>query len=242
MPRLAGPGAPADELIVRHAELVKRIAYHLAGRLPPKVEVDDLIQAGMLGLLEAATNYADEPRRELRDLCGHPHPRRDDRRAAQARLGAALGAPQGARGRSARARDREAQRGRDARDADIAAAHGLCRSRSTTARAGRGAAAALASLEDDDGCATDCRMMRDPFRETADEQFRAALRAGDQQRCRSANSLVMSLYYSDGLNLKEIGEVLKVTESRVCQLHGQALAAPAGAARQLADAAPEPQS
>jgi RNA polymerase sigma factor for flagellar operon FliA len=35
--------------------------------------------------------------------------------------------------------------------------------------------------------------------------------------------LVMSLYYSEGLNLKEIGEVLKVTESRACQLHGQAL-------------------
>ena len=35
--------------------------------------------------------------------------------------------------------------------------------------------------------------------------------------------LVMSLYYDDELNLKEIGAVLKVTESRVCQLHGQAL-------------------
>jgi len=34
---------------------------------------------------------------------------------------------------------------------------------------------------------------------------------------------VMSLYYDDELNLKEIGAVLKVTESRVCQLHGQAL-------------------
>src|SRR5215831_12889593 len=52
------PSGEADELIVRHAELVKRIAYHLAGRLPPSVEVDDLIQAGMLGLLEAASNYA----------------------------------------------------------------------------------------------------------------------------------------------------------------------------------------
>src|ERR1700756_5199896 len=48
----------ADELIMQHAELVKRIAYHLAGRLPPSVEVDDLIQAGMLGLLEAASHYA----------------------------------------------------------------------------------------------------------------------------------------------------------------------------------------
>ena len=48
----------ARELVSRHAELVKRIAYHLVGRLPPSVEVDDLMQAGMLGLLEAASNYA----------------------------------------------------------------------------------------------------------------------------------------------------------------------------------------
>src|SRR5215469_12684676 len=47
----------ADALVTRHAELVKRIAYHLAGRLPPSVDVADLIQAGMLGLLEAAPNY-----------------------------------------------------------------------------------------------------------------------------------------------------------------------------------------
>ena len=45
---LQGGGRAGDELIVRHAELVKRIAYHLAGRLPPSVSVDDLIQAGML--------------------------------------------------------------------------------------------------------------------------------------------------------------------------------------------------
>ena len=48
----------ADALVKRHAELVKRIAYHLAGRLPPSVEVDDLIQAGMLGLLEAAGHFS----------------------------------------------------------------------------------------------------------------------------------------------------------------------------------------
>ena len=47
-----------DALVMRHAELVKRIAYHLAGRLPPSVDVADLIQAGMLGLLEAADHYA----------------------------------------------------------------------------------------------------------------------------------------------------------------------------------------
>ena len=53
-----GSGESADVLVRRHAELVKRIAYHLAGRLPPSVDVDDLMQAGMLGLLEAASHYA----------------------------------------------------------------------------------------------------------------------------------------------------------------------------------------
>src|SRR5512138_2943802 len=50
--------ANGDALVLRHAELVKRIAYHLAGRLPASVDVADLIQAGMLGLLEAAAHYA----------------------------------------------------------------------------------------------------------------------------------------------------------------------------------------
>jgi RNA polymerase sigma factor for flagellar operon FliA len=49
----------ADRLVRQHAELVKRIAYHLCARLPPSVEVDDLIQAGMLGLLEAAGHFAE---------------------------------------------------------------------------------------------------------------------------------------------------------------------------------------
>jgi RNA polymerase sigma factor FliA len=56
----------------------------------------------------------------------------------------------------------------------------------------------------------------------SDERFRAAL-AQEINVLPEREKLVMSLYYSDGLNLKEIGAVLKVTESRVCQLHGQAL-------------------
>ena len=45
------------QLIERHAPLVKRIAYHLLARLPANVQVDDLIQAGMIGLLEASRKY-----------------------------------------------------------------------------------------------------------------------------------------------------------------------------------------
>ncbi|MEK9765089.1 MAG: sigma-70 family RNA polymerase sigma factor, partial [Thalassolituus sp.] len=46
-----------DDLVREHAPLVKRIAHHLMGRLPDSVQVDDLIQAGMIGLLEAARKY-----------------------------------------------------------------------------------------------------------------------------------------------------------------------------------------
>ena len=46
-----------DELITKHAKLVKRIAFHLMHRLPPNVQAEDLIQAGMIGLLEAARQY-----------------------------------------------------------------------------------------------------------------------------------------------------------------------------------------
>ncbi len=53
----SGAKAMHEDLVTTHAPLVKRIAYHLMNRLPPSVQVDDLIQAGMIGLLEAAGNY-----------------------------------------------------------------------------------------------------------------------------------------------------------------------------------------
>ena len=46
-----------NALVIHHAPLVKRIAYHLMSRLPPSVQQDDLVQAGMIGLLEALRNY-----------------------------------------------------------------------------------------------------------------------------------------------------------------------------------------
>ena len=50
-------GIDQNQVIEDHGPLVKRIAYHLMNRLPPSVQSDDLIQAGMIGLLEAARNY-----------------------------------------------------------------------------------------------------------------------------------------------------------------------------------------
>ena len=45
------------ELVIKHANVVKRIAHHLKGRLPQSVQLDDLIQSGMIGLLEAAKRF-----------------------------------------------------------------------------------------------------------------------------------------------------------------------------------------
>jgi RNA polymerase sigma factor FliA len=53
--RTAADGAA--ELLARHGDLVRRIAYHLVARLPASIEVDDLIQAGLIGLMEAARHY-----------------------------------------------------------------------------------------------------------------------------------------------------------------------------------------
>ena len=57
--RFAAPQIDERAVVIQHSELVKRIAYHLAARLPSSVEVDDLIQSGMIGLLDAARHYDD---------------------------------------------------------------------------------------------------------------------------------------------------------------------------------------
>jgi RNA polymerase sigma factor FliA len=210
----------ADALVTRHAELVKRIAYHLAGRLPPSVDVADLIQAGMLGLLEAAANYAANRGASFETYAGIRI-----RGAMIDALRKLDWAPRSvhrkARAVAAAMRDIEKETGRDARDGEIAdrMGIGLAEYHSIVQDA---ASCRLASLDDAATSSATPDDSADPFREVADEGFRAAL-AQSIEVLPERERLVMSLYYSDGLNLKEIGAVLKVTESRVCQLHGQAL-------------------
>ncbi len=209
---------PADALVTRHAELVKRIAYHLAGRLPPSVDVADLIQAGMLGLLEAAANYTANRGASFETYAGIRI-----RGAMIDALRKLDWAPRSvhrkARAVAAVMRDIERETGRDARDSEIAMRMGVTLAE-YYAIVQDAASCRLASL--DDVTAAAAPDSADPFRETADEGFRGAL-AQAIEGLPEREKLVMSLYYSDELNLKEIGAVLKVTESRVCQLHGQAL-------------------
>ena len=214
------PGSSAEGLVLRHAELVKRIAYHLAGRLPASVEVDDLIQAGMLGLLEAASHYAADRGASFETYAGIRirgsmidalrkldwAPRSVHRRAREA---------------AAAMRQIEVEHGREARDAEVAERMGV-----TIEEYHRvmhdASSCQLASLDEAAAATEVADRSADPLLQVQSGEFReqlAAAIAGLPERER----LVMSMYYDDELNLKEIGAVLKVTESRVCQLHGQAL-------------------
>ncbi|MGH8655573.1 MAG: sigma factor [Gammaproteobacteria bacterium] len=55
-----------DHTTLRYASLVNQVASYLINKLPPSVDIDDLIQSGMIGLLEASKNY--DPSRSLSDL------------------------------------------------------------------------------------------------------------------------------------------------------------------------------
>jgi RNA polymerase sigma factor for flagellar operon FliA len=209
-----------DALVLRHAELVKRIAYHLAGRLPSSVEVDDLIQAGMLGLLEAAANFSTGRGASFETYAGIRI-----RGAMIDALRKLDWAPRSVHRKSREVanaiRTLEAELGREARDSEIAKHMNLTLEQYHSIIQDT-ASCQIASIEDTPVGQLDAEGV-DPFVNLANEGFRASLAAAindlpDRER------LVMSLYYGDELNLKEIGAILQVTESRVCQLHGQALA------------------
>src|SRR5690606_21398105 len=206
--------------VVRHAELVKRIAYHLAGRLPPSVEVDDLIQAGMIGLLEAATHYSADRGASFETYAGIRirgamidalrkldwAPRSVHRRAREA---------------ASAIRSIEEREGREARDAEVAAAMGVPLDEYN--RILQDAAVChVASLEDSTGATEVADHSTDPDQEAEQGALRSAM-ATAIGNLPERERLVMSLYYDEELNLKEIGAVLGVSESRACQIHGQAL-------------------
>ena len=221
----AATAPKTDAMVIRHAELVKRIAYHLAGRLPASVEVSDLIQAGMLGLLEAASNYTADRGASFETYAGI--------RIRGAMLDALRKldwAPRSvhrkARAAAAAVRELEAEFGREARDIEIAEKMGV--SLDEYHRIAQDAASCrVASLDDSSGD-EESLLGRvedegaDPFLDATEQGFRTSL-AHAIKELPERERLVMSMYYDDELNLKEIGAVLKVTESRVCQLHGQAL-------------------
>ena len=213
-----------QELIAAHQSLVRRIAYHLLARLPSSVEVDDLLQAGQLGLIEAAQHFRTDAGASFSTFAGIRI-----RGAMLDELRKGDWVPRSVHRRARELADAmrrvEARTGHEAADAEVAQELGISLSEYHQ-HAEDAARAPLMSL---DGAAESDPSILDhiashdsPEREVLRDDFKRALARGIDQ-LPEREKLVMSLYYQDELNLKEVGAVLGVSESRVCQLHAQAL-------------------
>jgi RNA polymerase sigma factor for flagellar operon FliA len=214
-----------DEVLVQHAPLVKRIAYHMMARLPSSIQHDDLIQAGLVGLFEAIKRFdsargasfetfaririqgamIDEVRR------GDWTPRSVYRKSRQ--LSDAI-------------RTIENREGRDAKPGEVAEYLEMDIDEYYNLVSEAAGCQMLSyediSEEDDVQHDTSAESYNDPGQQLEQSGFKHGLAekiSGLPERER----LVMALYYDEELNLREIGEVLGVSEGRVCQIHGQAL-------------------
>jgi RNA polymerase sigma factor FliA len=216
----------ADELVRQHAPLVRRIAYHLMGRLPPSVDVSDLIQAGMIGLLEAARNFTTGRNASFETFAGIrirgamlDELRRTDwtPRSVHRKV----------REMAEVVRQIEIETGADADDAEVMRRLGMGPEEYHQALADAASARLLSLSVPDDaegGAALD--VVDADSLGPQDSVERDGMRGALIDAIGSLperEQLVMSLYYEEELNLKEIGAVLGVTESRVCQIHGQAI-------------------
>lgn len=213
-----------DELVTRYAPLVKRIAYHLVGRLPASVMVDDLIQAGMIGLLDAARHY-DEAQGASFETYASIRVRGAMLDELRRNDWAPKSVHRKARDVAEAVQRVEADTGRDATDKEVAREMGISLDEyhqilldASTCK--------VANFEDlglDESAMGDGQPDAEPapLRAIQNERFATSL-AGAIETLPERERLVLSLYYDKELNLKEIGAVLNVSESRVSQLLGQA--------------------
>ncbi len=218
-----------DQLVQRFAPLVKRIAYHLMARLPSSVQVDDLVQNGMMGLLDAINRfeaglgaqfetYAAQRVRGamldgLRENDWLPRTLRRDFRRIEVAISKL-----------------EQEYGRPPSEQELAAALDMTLADyQKMLQDARGHQ--LVSFEDlvDDGDEESYleRHLADhsaePLNVLENESLRRMLVEGIES-LPEREKLMMALYYEQDLNLREIGAVMGVSESRVCQLHTQVVA------------------
>lgn len=224
--RFASPKIDERAVVMQHSELVKRIAYHLAARLPSSVEVDDLIQSGMIGLLDAARHFDGSAGASFETYAGIRI-----RGAMVDELRASDWAPRSVHKKVREAtemvRKLEQERGRSVREVDVAAELGISIDdyRSIQADAAQCQMLSLdvpSAEEESEAWQVEDLAALTPAEHLQNREFQKAL-ADAIRTLPEKEQLVLSLYYRDELNLREIGEVMSVSESRVCQVHGQAL-------------------
>ncbi len=214
-----------NDLVVEYAPLVKRIAYHIMSRLPPSVQVDDLIQAGMIGLLEASRNYDASQGARFETYAGI---RIRGAMLDEIRRGdwAPRSVHRKAREVADTIRDIENKTGRDARDHEVAKALSISlKEYHKTLQDANGCK--LLSFEemgvsDDAIPVPGSASSNAPLEGVQFEDFKKHLGEAIGQ-LPERERLVLSLYYDEDLNLREIGAVIGVSESRVSQIHSQAL-------------------
>jgi RNA polymerase sigma factor FliA len=217
---------PNDQFITDHIGLVKRIALHLAARLPSHFDTEDLMQAGMIGLIEASRNFDASRGASFSTYAGirirgamldmvRKHdwtPRsvyQKHRRILEA------------------VREIEAENGRHAEPDEVTSRIGISmeeyqeilRDVSACQLFSLDEATEEATHSSDELPSGDMGSPEEVLDSTQRREGIAEAIGGLPERER----LVLSLYYEQELNLKEIGEVLGVSESRVCQIHGQAI-------------------
>jgi RNA polymerase sigma factor FliA len=218
-----------EHQVDRYAPLVKRIAFHLMAKLPASVEIDDLIQNGMIGLLDALGRFEEGMGAQFETY------------AVQRVRGAMLDGlrendwlPRGVRREMRRVEatitQLEHAQGRSPTEGELSTALGMSLAEYqkllTDARGHQ--MVYLEDLVDSDGDDYLDRHAQtagapDPLVLLEEANVRSALVAAIET-LPEREKMMMALYYEQDLNLREIGAVLEVTESRVCQLHSQAVA------------------
>ncbi len=214
-----------QEVLIRtNALMVKRIAHHLQARLPPSIQLDDLIQAGMLGLLEAVRHYDESKGASFSTYAGirirgHmlDEVRRNDWVPRSVYKNSRLIAEA--------VKKVENRIGRDAKDNEIAAELNMSLN-DYYQMLKESTGSQLYGFEDlgvtEEVLKNETDTFTEPqsnaLREDAIKQLTGAIQCIPEKE-----RLVLSLYYEQDLNLKEIGEVLGVSESRVSQIHSQAM-------------------
>ena len=217
-----------QQLVQRYVPLVKRVAYHLMARLPASVQFDDIVQNGLIGLLDALDRfeegfgaqfetYATQRIRGamldgLRENDWLPRQLRREMRRIEAMIN-----------------QLEHEFGRAPSEKELAAALGMELTEYQRVL-GESRGHQLLYFEDFNSDGEDDFLDRhltdadaDPLRILEEKNLQQNLVHGIE-RLPEREKLMMALYYEQDLNLREIGEVMGVTESRVCQLHSQAIA------------------
>ena len=214
----------ADDIVTRYAPLVQRIAYHLKARLPDSVLIEDLLQSGMMGLLEASGKFNDSKGASFETYAGI---RIRGAMIDDIRKGdwVPRSVHKNARSIAKAIADIEQRTGLPPTDYEIADELDITidKYHSILQDAANGHIFAFDDLGVTEDYLTDSNPgANEPFNGLRDEKFRVSLKEAIET-LPEREKLILALYYDEELNLKEIGEVIGVSESRVSQIHSQAM-------------------